>query len=417
MRFPTIALALLAPLAWADVSGVEALQRETEQVVARVLEAHPESAAAHALSGELHAAHGRPDQARRAWERALELDPRRADIHRALAEMAWDAGEFERTTAACRRALAIDPSLPGVDLLLGRSLLELGKIAEAIAVLEPAVKRSGSGHHNLASAYMQADAFEKARESYLRAVAEHPNYAQAHYGLAMASLRLGRTDEARQYQQRFRQLSENPEAVKARKRDPRRLGGLGEARNTAANLFSEAAGFYRSRNETEQAERLWQRAAMLDPYHFPSREALLAIYRDGARADDALAFFEQLAAIPSTNPWDHLYLGHLHTTAKRYDEAERVYLNLTRYAPERPDGYEALVELYLHSGKKLPEARSIAAKAVALRPSPQNHFLLAQVSARIGERAAALTAIERALALEPGNATYRALHDRIKVMK
>lgn len=394
-----------------DPLTVEALTREAEEIGARVLEAYPRDPDSHALMGRLRSVHGRTKEAERSWERCLELDPNRADIHDALARAAWERGEFERSAAAGRQALRIDPTMPGVQLRLGRSLLELGQIEEAIAVMEQAVSRSGSGHYYLAQAYMQSKAYEKARDSYQRAVEIHPDNAQAFYGLALASIRLGQPEKARQYQEEFRKYGvEDPESVKARKRRPKQLSGLAQERSITANACTSAAHIYRRHGNLQQAERLWQRAAVIDPKNFVSRKELLALYENGGRLEDARTFFEQLTQMPSMNAWDHVHLGNLCARLNRPDEAESAYLNATRQAPDRPEGYEALVQLYLATGWKRPEAKAFASKAAQLRPSPQNYFLLAQVCTRIGDRADALAALEQALRMDPGNVPYRRLY-------
>jgi len=402
-------------IVWPDPLTVGALTQEAEDIVARVLEAYPRDPDSHALMGSLRYLHGHTKEAERSWERCLELDPHRADIYDALAKASWEKGEFERTAAACRQALRIDPTMPGVQVRLGRSLLELGQIEEAIAVMEQAVSRSGSGYYYLAHAYMQSKAYEKARDSYQRAVDIHPDNAQAYYGLALASIRLGQPEKARQYQEAFRKYGvEDPESVKAQKRRPKQLSGLAQERSITANACTGAADIYRHHGNLQQAERLWQKAAVIDPNNSASREELLALYEHSGRLEDARTFFEQLTQMQSKNALDHFHLGNLCTRLNRRDEAEQAYLNVTRHAPDRPEGYEALAQLYLTTGWKLPAAKAFASRAAQLRPSPQNYFLLAQVCTKIGDRADALTALEQALKMDPGNVPCRRLYGELR---
>ncbi len=402
-------------IVWSDPLTVEALTQEAEDIVARVLEAYPRDPDSHALMGRLRYLRGHTKEAERSWERCLELDPHRADIYDAFAKASWEKGEFERTAAACRQALRIDPTMPGVQLRLGRSLLELGQTEEAIAVMEQAVSRSGFGYYYLGQAYLQSKAYEKARDSYQRAVDIHTDNAQAYYGLALASIRLGQPEKARQYQEAFRKYGvEDPESVKARKRHPKRLSGLAQERSITANACTGAADIYRDHGNLQQAERLWKKAAVIDPNNSASREELLALYEHSGRLEDARTFFEQLTQMQSKNVLDHFHLGNLCTRLNRRDEAEQAYLNVTWHAPDRPHGYEALAQLYLTTGWKLPAAKAFASRAAQLRPSPQNYFLLAQVCTKIGDRADALTALEQALKMDPENVPCRRLYDELR---
>jgi len=335
------------PVPGREDKTIKALTHEAEQIVTRVLEAYPREPDSHALMGRLRSHHGRTKEAGESWERCLELDPQRADIHDALARAAWERGEFERSAAAGRQALRIDPTMPGVQLRLGRSLLELGQIEEAIAVMEQAVSRSGAGYYYLAQAYMQSKAYGKARDSYQRAVEIHPDNAQAYYGLAQASIRLGEPEKASQYQEEFRKYGvEDPESIKAQKRRPRQLSGLARERGITANACTGAAGIYRRHGNLKQAERLWRRAAVIDPNNSASRKELLTLYEQSGRLEDARTFFEHLTQMPSKNAWDY--------------------------------------------------------------------FLLAQVCARLGYRADALTALEQALKMDPENAQHRLLYRELK---
>jgi tetratricopeptide (TPR) repeat protein len=398
-----------------DPLTVEALTQEAADVVARVVEAYPRDPDAHALMGGLYSLHGQTREAARSFARCLELDPHRADAHDGLAKVAWEQGDFERTAEACRQALRIDPTMPGVHLRLGRSLLELGQTEEAIPVLEQAASTSDSAHYYLGQAYLQSKAYEKARDSFQRAVDVQPENPQAYYGLAMASIRLGQPDKARQYQEGFRKYGvEDPESVKARKRRPRELSGMARERTITANACTGAADIYREHGNLRQAERLLQEAAIVDPTNTTSRGQLLALYERSGRLEDGRAFFEQLTQTHSNNALDHFHLGNLCARLNRRDEAEQAYMNVTRHAPDQPEGYEALVQLYLKTGWKLPEAKGVAARAAQLRPNPQNYFLLAQLCRKTGDRAGALMALEQALIMDPENGPCRRLYGELK---
>lgn len=399
----------------ADRLTAEALTQEAETIVTALLEAYPGDVETHALMGRMRYLQGAMQEAEASWRRALELAPERGDIYEALARSAWDQGEFNETVAACQSALKINPTMAGVRVRLGRSLLELGKIEAAVAELERAVSSSGRGHYYLAQAYMQSSNYEKARDSYLRAVENRPNNAQAYYGLAMASLRLDQPEAAERYQQRFREIGvEDPEAVKAQKRGATRLSGLSRERSATAITAADAAKIYRRHGEAQKAELLLQRAATVDPSHFSSRDELLKLYDKTGRLEEARSFFEQLTQLHPTSVRDHFHLGTLSARLNRRDDAERAFLAVTRHADDPSIGSSALARLYLRGGWKLPEAREAASTAVQHRPSPQNYFLLAQAHAKLGSRAEALAALERGLKLDPNHAPCLRLYNELR---
>jgi tetratricopeptide (TPR) repeat protein len=140
----------------------------------------------------------------------------------------------------------------------------------------------------------------------------------------------------------------------------------------------------------------------------------MRLYDRRARPADAVALFRQLTQLQPKSAVNHFYLGNVYVRQKRYDDAERAYQKVVNISPDRPDGYIAMVQLYLVTKRKLPEARELAAKAAKLKPNPQAYFLLAVVCSRSGDRASAVAAIERAMKMDPRNVQYRRMRESLR---
>jgi cytochrome c-type biogenesis protein CcmH/NrfG len=82
-------------------------------------------------------------------------------------------------------------------------------------------------------------------------------------------------------------------------------------------------------------------------------------------------------------------------------------------SPERPEGYAALGQLYVQTDRRLSEAKTLARKAVELEPVAVNYFLLSTACDKNHDYGGALTAIQRAMDLDPGNLRYREAFERI----
>ena len=63
---------------------------------------------------------------------------------------------------------------------------------------------------------------------------------------------------------------------------------------------------------------------------------------------------------------------------------------------------------------RLPEARKLAEKAVEIQKSAANHFVLAWACDKNGDTAGALSAIKRAVELDPTNPRYRRVYELIQ---
>jgi len=399
----------------------EALKQEALEVASRVLGEFPDDPDSHALKGSVCFFHGNTIESEKCWQRCLELDPRRADVYDAMSMVAWHKGDFEKAAAACRRALELDPKMTSACIRLGRSLLELDRIEESIAVMQRAAgvsPRSGDCHFFLGQGYLLSKQYGKAQASFRRAAEVEPGHTRSYYGLATASAKLGQPEQAKQYEEKFRNLkAAELETLKTANRRQSILSGVAEERTTTANACTGAAGIYRRHGNMQRAEQLWRRAAIIDPDNTVCRGELMALYQRGNRFDDALAFCRQLAQLQPKNARNYFYMGNVHARRGNYDDAEQAYRKVRQLAPDRPEGYRALVQLYMATGRNLPEAKELAGKVAKMEPDPRHYLLWATVCNRSGDRAGALAALEQSLERDPHNTECRRLYHLLREEK
>jgi Tfp pilus assembly protein PilF len=101
--------------------------------------------------------------------------------------MAWAEsmrGNFERAIELCRKAIDLDPDFGNPWNDLGAYLLALDRPHDSIAYLERALScprylTYHYAHYNLGRAYEKLGDRARAREKYLEALAEDPNYLLA----------------------------------------------------------------------------------------------------------------------------------------------------------------------------------------------------------------------------------------------
>ena len=110
-------------------------------------------------------------------------------------------------------------------------------------------------------------------------------------------------------------------------------------------------------------------------------------------------------------------IGILSAYLERYDDSEEAFRKLITLAPHKSDGYRELARLYLKTGQNLPEAQSLAERAVALEAIATNYFVLGWACYTNGDNAKALPAIKRAIQLDPNNQQYRLLYKQIQQRK
>jgi tetratricopeptide (TPR) repeat protein len=109
-----------------------------------------------------------------------------------------------------------------------------------------------------------------------------------------------------------------------------------------------------------------------------------------------------------------LNIGLLSARLKHFADAEKAFLKVIDLAPEASNGYRELAQLYLTIRRNLPQARTLAEKAVALEPIAVNYFVLSWACDVNGDSESGLKAITRAVQLEPGNMRYKKVYEHIK---
>lgn len=204
--------------------------RQSQEIVARVLQRHPDSARAHALLSDLIALrHGAGREAGAAAAKALSLDPMLADAYASAGFVAmvhdWDwagAGDlFER-------AVALDPRLPHARQWLAVWRALTGDLAGAREEIARARELQPLAAHLLAETagieyfgrnYDEAVAWAR------RALAADPQFPYAYFWWESAARRAGQVDEALQARaQRAVILSRRP--VDADRERRMREGGI-----------------------------------------------------------------------------------------------------------------------------------------------------------------------------------------------
>jgi tetratricopeptide (TPR) repeat protein len=140
-------------------------------------------------------------QAMKLAKKAIALDESFARPHSLLAFIYVFTRQYEKVDAECERALELGPNDELVHMTVGSALSFTGRSAEAIPVLEKAIRLSpftrSTTYNVLCLAYCFTGQFEKGIEACQRAVHGTPNDFFAHLYLTVAYSMGGREEEAR----------------------------------------------------------------------------------------------------------------------------------------------------------------------------------------------------------------------------
>jgi tetratricopeptide (TPR) repeat protein len=403
------------PSASAPQPTADDLLKEEVDVVRQLVKDFPNETLAFAAMGNAYMWRGNSAEAAKCWEKCLELNPKFALAYTRLGMNALKKANYEEAVRLWRRAAGIDPAMNGVHGGLGRALLYLGKPQEAVVELEHAVRLSpqqGLEHFFLGQAYLQLNNCEKARTNFEKATQLQPRQSRAYYGLATVCEQMGESNKAKEYHESFRRLK--AEESTASYREMSEYDDMASLRDRVVLAHATAGRLYCQSGGLVNAVEHYRRAVAFSPKNAVLIGELAALYERAGRAQDALNVRQRLQAIEPADTINLLNIGIGNARLGRFDAAETAYHKVIQLAPQQCEGYRQLATLYLKIGQRPREAKSLAETAVQLEPSAASFRILGEACDKNGDRQGALSAMERAIALEPNNDQYRQIYAVLK---
>lgn len=388
------------------------IRDECFAVAEAIVSAAPADPAGWTLLGTVHDRFGDAAGADAAWDRALELDPRNGDALRQIADGAVRRGDLETAEARYRDAIDVDPDAVSVverlvETLLAKDDLEgAGDLLSAFVAGRP---RSVEGWCRLGAVRLREGRAEAAARAYRRALEVDPSARDAVDGLAVAV----RAEEGVVPPPiaPSRLLVDRREASRAAERIDAAASD-GDLASWAGAVHFWAATALARIGESSRAVMAWQRAIELDPADGDSREALALHLAATGRTRDAMRVRQAWCDREPDNPAAWFGKARLALDLGLADEAVVALRTAVALAPERPEGHALLARALADSDP--PAAIAAARLAAEIAPSAAHFTLLGRLLAAAGETASASAALERAVALDPGDVPARQTLERLR---
>jgi tetratricopeptide (TPR) repeat protein len=332
----------------------------------------------------------RLDDADRSFRGCLEVAPKAAACMLGVATVASQRGNPQASGLWIERAAAVEPDNAHAQASLGRWRAVNGKMTEAVAALEAAIRldpKAVRPRVDLGDIYLASGRdVDRAIKLYREAIAADDKHAGAHYALGVALTRKGDATGARTEFQRAAALSPgNP------------LPALG-----LAELFA-ASG------DLKQAEQYAREAVKAQPSLLQGRLVLGQVLEAGGRYDEAMQQYREMGAANPKLAAPHFHVGALLHRRGDLAGAAAEYGKALKIDPEFAPALNNLAAIELTNKKAPAKGESLARRAVAAAPNNAAYRdTLAETLAAQGKHEAALAEQQQAVRLEPGNPVYLA---------
>jgi tetratricopeptide (TPR) repeat protein len=321
--------------------------------------------------GEKALAEGRYEDAARAYEELRNADPTSGELHARLGMIYFQQGKFAEAVPMLQRAVKLKPSLTNAAALLAMCQSELGKYDEALPGLkaafrqsqDPALKRMAGLH--VIRVYTFLDRPTDAAQAALELSRAYPKDPEVlyHTGRVFANLA---------YVQTLTLAEVAPQSVWLHQ-------AKGEA-NESEGAFDAAVREYRA-------------VLAADPrrpgIHYRTGRALLGRAREPDSPPNTLADaareFELELQIDPTNANAAYELGELQRKANRLDEAQRLFAQALTSDPEFEDALVGLGRTLVAAGQPAQGVPHLE-RAIAIDPHDEVAvYQLAQAQRALGQ--------------------------------
>jgi tetratricopeptide (TPR) repeat protein len=405
----------------ADIHHAQGRTADAFRIADEVIAKQPTVGAAHLVRGRLLLATRRADEALVEAQTVVKAEPQNAEAHFLLARVQEARNDLRAAAVAYAEVLRINPRASGAQLRLAMVEMrrnDLGaatQLAEEVTTAQP---RSIVAQLVLARSLV-------ARGELARATAVTQALAQAHPGIAgvqnqvgMLALAKGDTPAARVAFERALAIDgslveplatlvqldlQAQKGALARSRVESRLAA--EPRNSL--LLALAGRTWAATGDVKKGEELLRRAVDADASNLEAYSDLARLYLSQQKPEEAVATLDALAARQPTAVAPQTMAAVVFQATGNETEARRRYERIVQADPRAAVAANNLAWIYASRGEQLDRALELAQAAKSQIPDhPEVNDTLAFVYLKKQLPALAIAPLKAAIDRDPGKASF-----------
>ncbi len=361
-----------------DLNEFTPMVREQVQAALEAALSNPQDADSIGALGMLLDLYKRREAAAVCYERAHRLDPQAFRWLYYLGSLQGTLGKRAAGAATLRAALLLSPDYLPARLKLADDLLAAGNPEEAARAYEAIVKE----HPDAAEAYYGIGRLRAAKgdvsgavESYQKACELFPAYGAAHYGLAQAYRRLGNSEKSEEQLKLHAAGQKLVPPVRDPLNEEMRALDRGAPSHLQLGIDLEQAGRF------EEAIAEHEKALELDPDFVLAHANLIILYGRTRQPDKAEQHFQAAVRLNPNHADSYYNYGVLLFEGRKEAEAERMFQKAVEINPFHSQALQNLGYMRERQGR-LDEALQLYLRAVERQPNyPLAQFHIGRILA------------------------------------
>lgn len=337
---------------------------------------HPEDSGASGRLGMVLQAYGLLQEAEVCYRRAAQLEPDSFEWTYYLGAVEADQGRCDAATSTLRLTLRIDPSYVPAKLRLANCLLASADWDTSTKLYAEIVEQhpdSAEAYYGLGRARTARHDLAGAAEAYRKATALFPDFGAAHYALALTYRALGKSDQAE-------------EELRLYERDKSGIPPAGDpllaeihALNRSATNQVQIGSELEHQGKLQESAAAHEKALEIDPQLVQAHINLIKLYGQLGQFDKAEEHYRTAIRIDPNSAESYYNHGVLLLGAEKYLQAEDAFRETIEINPYYAGAHNNLGYLLERRGS-FPEAEAEYRKAIENKPSDrQTHFNLGRI--------------------------------------
>ena len=402
---------------------------EAEQAAAEAIERRPDDPDMHTIAAWVASSQDHYDEAIGRVERALAIDPGDSQALRSRMNFLRAARRFEEAEQAAAEAVERRPDDPDVHTAAAWVASDQDHYDEAVSRVERALAidpRDSQALRSRIDFLLTARRFEEAEQAAAEAIERRPDDPDVHTTAAWVASSQDHYDEAISRVERALAIDpRNSQALRSRMNFLRWARRFSEAEEAAAeaierrpddpDVHTTAAEVASSQDHYDEAISRVERALAIDPRDSQALRSRIGFLLTARRFEEAEQAAAEAIERRPDDPDVHTTAAWVASSQDHYDEAIGRVERALAIDPGDSQALRGRID-FLLTARRFEEAEQAAAEAIERRPDdPDVHTAAAWVASDQDREDEAVSRVERALAIDPGNS--QALRSRMDFLR